>query len=254
MRLTVLGASASFAGADQACAGYLVESGDSRVLLDCGNGVLANLARVADPYALDAVFVTHEHTDHFADLYALQAMLRYAPSGPLDPLPLYLPEGLFERMKCLLSERGASEFSEAFIVHELEDAVTVEVGGLAVTPLLVEHAEHSFALLVEDETARLCYTSDAKPTEAVQHAATSVNLLLAEATLPAGYEGRAPHMTAAQAAHVAWAAGAARLVLTHIWPTNDRDAALREACAVFDGPVSIAEEFDVYEVAPGTGA
>ena len=254
MRLTVLGSAASFAGAGQACAGHLVEDGEVRLLLDCGNGVLANLAKVADPYGLDAVFITHDHVDHFGDLYALQAMLRYAPSGPLSPLPLYLPAGLFERMKCLLSERGAVELDEAFVVHELEDTVTVEIGTLAVTPVSVEHTETSFALLVEREDARLCYTSDAKPTEALQVAATAVDLLLAEATLPAGYEGRAPHMSATQAATIAWLAGVHRLVLTHIWPTNDREAALAEARAVFDGPISLAEELDVYDIAPATDA
>ena len=111
MRVTVLGSSASYAGPGQACSGYLVEHADVRVLMDCGNGVVANLAAVADPTTLDAVFITHEHPDHFLDIYALAALLRYAPQGPLAPLALWLPPGLFERMGCLLSERGRDELA-----------------------------------------------------------------------------------------------------------------------------------------------
>ena len=83
--------------------GHYVEAGGARVLFDCGNGVLANLATLEDPVALDAVFITHNHIDHYADVFSLHAALRYAPEGPRGPMPLYLPAGLFERMKALLS-------------------------------------------------------------------------------------------------------------------------------------------------------
>ncbi len=114
MRLTVLGSAASHARAGQACAGHLVESGKTRLLFDCGNGALANLYRVADPYSIGAVFVTHNHPDHYVDLYSMQAMLRYAPQGPMPSVPLYMPEALFGTMQMLLSERGAAEFRKAF--------------------------------------------------------------------------------------------------------------------------------------------
>lgn len=251
MRLTVLGSSASYAAAGQACAGHLVEEGFTRVLLDCGHGVLANLATVSDPLGLDAVFVTHAHPDHIVDLYALQALLRYAPGGPVAPLPLYAPPGLLERMGCLLSDRGRAELAEAFVSHDLADGVGVEIGEVFVTPVAVTHGAPAFAFVVESETGRLCYTGDCAPSEALLVAAASVDLLLAEATLPDRYAGAAPHLTAAQAAEVAWRAGAGALVLTHVWPSNDRAAALDEAVSVFDGWVRVAEEFDVYDVGAG---
>ena len=53
MRLTILGSSASYADAGRACSGYLIENAGTRVLLDCGHGVLANLTQVIDPAMLD---------------------------------------------------------------------------------------------------------------------------------------------------------------------------------------------------------
>ncbi len=248
MRLTVLGSSASYAGPGQACAGYLVQTPTASVLMDCGNGVLSNLARVLDPLELDAVFITHGHPDHMVDLYALQALLRYAPEGPAAPLRLHAPRGMLERMGTLLSERGSRELAEAFAVVDLTEESTVFVGDLAVTPLQVDHSESAFALVVDHGDRRLTYTGDTAPSSRALRAATGARLLLAEATLPERYAGAGPHMTASQAGSLAREAGVARLVLTHVWPTNDRTRVEEEARAAFGTAVSVAAEFDTYDI------
>lgn len=248
MRLTVLGSAASYPGAGHACAGYLVSTENTNVLLDCGNGSLANLACVLDPTLLDAVFVTHPHVDHFADIYALQAALRYAPSGAMPPLPLYLPEGLFARMGAVLSTRGAAELASAFTPHDLAEAVPVRVGDLTVTPLPVEHVSPTYALRVEADGVRLAYTADCMPGEAAERAAEGASLLVADATLPPAYEGRAPHMTSSQAAGLAARAGARTLVLSHLWPSVDREAAAADARERFGGRVIVAEELTSIEI------
>ena len=250
MRLTILGSSASYAGPGQACAGYLVEGGGARVLFDCGNGVLAKLEGVADPHSIDAIFITHGHPDHFVDLYAFQALLRYAPGGPAPALPLYAPNTLFERMTALLSDRGASELAEAFVYTQLCADCPVTVKELTITARAVEHTNPTFALVAEADGVRLCYTADTAATDEVLEAARGADLLLAEATLPEEYEGRAPHLTSSQAGRLAREADASALVLTHVWPTNDRSAMVVAAAAEFDGPVSVASEYSMYEVRP----
>lgn len=248
MRVTVLGSSASHAGEGQACAGYLVEAGDTRVLLDCGNGVLSNLYRVIDPYSLDAVFITHNHPDHYADLYSLHAMLRYAPSGPVCGMRLFTPDGLFDRMQLLLSERGAQDFREAFEDSELLAGQAVVVGDMTITPQEVDHTPPTFALAVDADGSRLVFTADTAPGDRAEAAVAGADLLIAEATLPERYAGMSPHLTAREAGELARSAGAAELVLTHVWPTNDREAMRADASASFDGPVTVAVEFASFEV------
>lgn len=248
MRLTVLGSAASYPDAGRACAGHLVRSGDTAVLLDCGNGVLSNLGKLIDPTHLSGVFVTHSHIDHFADIYALQSALRYAPTGPMPPLPLHLPAGLFGRMQAALGEHGASELAGAFQVHELHAGIPVEVGDVTVTPHLVDHVGEAFALVVEAEGARMCYTSDTRAGQRALSAAKGASLLLAEATLPPAFENRAPHMTPAQAGRLAADAGVHTLVMTHLWPTVDREEAARAAAEVFSGAVAVANELDSFDV------
>lgn len=242
MRLTVLGSAASYPGPGHACAGYLVQTPGASVLLDCGNGVLANLGRVIDPVSLDAVVISHGHIDHFADLFALQAALRYAPSGPVPPLPLHLPAGLFERMVALLGDRGGHELQEAFRVHEVVHGARVDIGDLSITAHPVDHGGSACALVVEADGARMCYTGDTRLGDAVRRAARGAGTLLADATLPEEYAGRAPHMTPAEAAGLARDAAARTLVMTHLWPTVDRERALEEARGVFSGRVIVADE------------
>jgi ribonuclease BN (tRNA processing enzyme) len=247
MRLTVLGSSASYAGPGQACSGYLIESDGTKVMADIGNGTLSNLGRVTDPLGLDAVFITHGHADHFLDVYALQALLRYAPTGPAGPLDLYLPEGLFERMGCILSERGRADLADAFVPHELRNGMSCLVGELEVTPVAVVHDGPTFALNFYDGTTRICYTSDTALCEEVLVAAYKTDLLVAEATLPEQYAGMAPHMTAAEAALVAKRGFTKKLVLSHLWPTTPRGEILDQTSAVFDGEIVIAEELAVFD-------
>ena len=248
MRLTVVGSSASYATAGHACSGYLVEGGGSKVMFDCGNGALANLTRVLDPLELDAIFITHAHPDHFADIFAMQSVLRYAPTGPAPALPLYLPPGLFSQLKSLLSGRGAEELDEAFVVHELSDKASVSIGGLVVTPVAVEHTQPTFALRAQADGGTIAYTADSASGPWLRDVLKDASLGIAEATLPDQYSGVAPHLTAREAGRYAREAGVVRLVLTHIWPTNDRATTAAEASDAFGATVTLAEEFDTYDV------
>lgn len=250
MRVTVLGSAASHAGEGQACAGHLVEGGGVRVLFDCGNGVLANLYKVIDPLSIDAVFITHNHPDHYVDLYSMQSMLQYSPKGPIGSLPLFLPDGLFERLQGLLSERGAEAFRAAFDAKSLVDGQPVSVGGMTVTPKEVEHTPPTYALVADADGARLVFTADTAPCDHACTAVEGADFILAEATLPEQYAGQSPHMTAREAGELAKDAGAIDLALVHVWPTNDRDQAKIDAEKAFGGPVTVAREFDSFEVRP----
>jgi ribonuclease BN (tRNA processing enzyme) len=242
VHLTVLGSSASYAGAGHACAGHLLVAGDTTVLLDCGNGSLANAASHTDVAALDAVFVSHTHPDHWADLYSLLAALRFAPGGPAGSLPLHLPDGLFERISAPLSDHGREALAAAFKPSALVDGRTANVGPIGVTPRLVDHDGVSFAFRVEAEGARLCYTGDTRYGDLARAAASGCDVLLADCTLPTSYAGKAPHMTPGEAGRLASESGARVLVLTHLWPTADRGELLTDAAAMFHGEILLADE------------
>lgn len=49
MKLTVLGCNGPYPAPGGACSGYLLQEGDTGVLLDCGAGVLAQLEKHMPP-------------------------------------------------------------------------------------------------------------------------------------------------------------------------------------------------------------
>jgi ribonuclease BN (tRNA processing enzyme) len=243
MRLIEIGCSASYEAADQASASHLVQHGATSVLLDCGNGALSILGRYLDPIELSAVVITHEHIDHFGDVFALQAALRFAPEGPKPPLPLYGPPGLIDRMSGVLSADGVAQLIAAFDFMPIEAEETFEVGGIAVTTHASHHMADSMGLCVyaaDGSSGVLAYTSDTAPGDHVAELAAGATVLMADTTLPGEFEGRAPHLTPAQAAAYARDAGVSMLVLTHLWPTSDRDMLLAEAREVWDGNILLA--------------
>jgi ribonuclease BN (tRNA processing enzyme) len=75
-----------------------------------------------------------------------------------------------------------------------------------------------------------------------------IDLALCEATFLQDREGSVQHFSARQAGTTARAAGARRLVITHLWPTLDRAASQAEAEAAFGAPVEVAAIDAVYSV------
>ncbi len=73
-----------------------VFAGDNMVIVDAGTGGARNLNPMGLPIGqVDAVFLTHFHSDHIDGLGEM-ATLRWASAGHKEPLPVHGPEGLEE--------------------------------------------------------------------------------------------------------------------------------------------------------------
>ena len=107
MRVTVLGKSPSWQDADGACSGYLIVEQDTRVVLDCGNGVFGKLRRYCDYTRIDAVVLSHLHADHFLDLVPFAYALTYSPRQQPTPVDGWEGTGSPARPR-LVAPRGAA--------------------------------------------------------------------------------------------------------------------------------------------------
>ncbi len=68
-RLTVLGAGDAFASKGRFQAGYVIDTGAMRILMDAGPTLLASMKRLGlSPADLDLVLISHLHGDHFGGL------------------------------------------------------------------------------------------------------------------------------------------------------------------------------------------
>ena len=65
MILKILGCNGPYPAPGAACSGYLLtsDSGNTRILIDCGPGVLAQLMAEGGPDSLDAVLLSHLHIE-----------------------------------------------------------------------------------------------------------------------------------------------------------------------------------------------
>jgi ribonuclease BN (tRNA processing enzyme) len=264
MRLTVLGKSPAWQDAGGACSGYLVEEGDTTILIDCGNGVFAKLRERVDYVDVDAVVVSHLHADHFLDLVPFAYALTYAPRQqpvPVDRWPgtddparpeLHAPHGARETFRRVVGAWGNEDLIEkAFDLREYDEADELAIGPLKVNFQGVPHFTDTYAMCLTSSNGagRIVYGADCRPTDALTEFASGSDLMLIEATLPRPERtGERGHLTPREAGEHGRAAGVKRLVLTHISDELDSDWACEEAKSGFEGPVEMAREGATYEV------
>lgn len=246
LRITVLGSATPFPRPGNPCSGHLVEGGGVRVWVDAGTGTLAELQRHVTLGDVDAVWISHLHADHSADLLTAFYALLYAGLEVPLPVPLFGPAGIADRLAGFLTNGAErSPVERAFAVEELYDGRVVRVGGLTLRSRAVEHGGlDAFALRVEDEGgSSLVYSGDCEPCPSLVELARGCDLFVCEA------DGEVPgHHSAAQAGRSAAAAGAGRLVVTHVGSGVEPAEAVALAAAEFPGEVAHADPGARFEV------
>ncbi|MBW4718233.1 MBL fold metallo-hydrolase [Saccharothrix obliqua] len=237
--LTVLGTATPYPRPDQPCSGYLLRTPTTAVWVDAGPGTPANLQRHTAPDRLDAIWVSHTHADHTADLLTAYYALLFADLHPPQPVPLLGPPGLAARLEAFLASAGPNPASAAFDVRELHDGHRAEVGDMTLTSFAVEHGLPAFGLRAEHGGAVFAYSGDTGPCAALRSLATGADLFLCEAdgTTPSPH-----HCTPEDAATAA--RDADRLLLTHVGHTlTERQAEARAGAPV-------ARTHEVHHVTP----
>lgn len=122
----------------------LIESGDTRILLDAG---LTDLTSRFPPGSLSAILLTHFHPDHVQGLFHLRW-------GKGAPIPVYTPPDL-EGCADLYKHSGLLDFCK---LHKFE---SFEVGNLTITSLPLIHSKVTYGYAVRDrQDLRFAYLTD----------------------------------------------------------------------------------------------
>jgi ribonuclease BN (tRNA processing enzyme) len=230
VRLTVLGCSPSWPNPGEASSGYLVETSDARLLLDCGNGVLGRLRALSDAPPT-AIVLSHLDPDHISDLWSVMFGVRYGPLPWSGRTTLYAPPGGRVVLDEILGGFGLRlrDLEQAVAVSEYRTTQATPVASATLTFGRTKHSSHSYATRIEDGGRALVYTGDATLTPGLVEHARGADLLLGEAgagLLPPDPTG--VHRTATETAGLARDAGVDRLVLTHL-SAEDREGSLAAA-------------------------
>ena len=243
MKLTILGNNGPFPAAGGACSGYLVQSGGTNILIDCGNGVLANLQKFIMFEELDAIILTHLHSDHISDMY----VLKYA-------VQIKRKRGQFDRIIDVFAppepaeEFGRLDAKDAFNLVALTAQTELKIGGLRLTFSQMKHPSMDFAVKIEGDGKVFVFSGDTSWTDEIIGFSKNADLLMLDAgLLERDLSESAPHLSAAQCGVAALRACAGKLLLTHLWPDYDPKELLEEAVRSFSNveTVTLLKQYEV---------
>lgn len=243
MKLTILGNNGPYPSAGGACSGYLIRDGGTNILIDCGNGVLANLQKFIRFEELDAIILTHLHSDHTSDMHVLKYAIQIKRKrGQLDKvLEVYAPPEPEEEFRRL-------DVKDAFSLMAISADTKLQIGDIKLSFALMKHPSMDFAVAMECNNKKFVFSGDTSWTDAIINFATGADLLMLDAgLLERDYNAAAPHLTASQCGTVALEAGAKKLLITHFWPEYDVKELLAEACRNFSN-VEAVKLLNDYEI------
>ncbi|CAD7700487.1 unnamed protein product [Ostreobium quekettii] len=275
MRVTFLGTGCPVPSPHRFGPSQVVRHGDTAILIDCGSGVTQRLAAAGLSGAdLDAVLLTHLHSDHVMDVF--QLILSSWHQGRQRPQKIFGPpgtkvyvDGLMALWRAEMDQRIAHERRPS--TSALETEVTEfgpgwvgRFGEMEVSAVQVDHRPvvHAYGFALTACGRRLVVSGDTRPCEGLVEAARGADVLVHEVVARGGMpvvEGvrtaetvanvESYHTRSDQVGAVAAEAGVGCLVLTHVTPPGtDRAALLEEVGKHYGGPVVVAEDLATIDV------
>jgi len=221
------------------------------LVLDLGNGALGALQRHMDPMDVDAVMLSHLHSDHCLDLCGLYVMHKYWP----DPvartrIPVYGPKRTGDRMARAYDLSPPDAMDSEFDFRGLSGGAPVRIGPFTVTAHLVNHPVEAYGFRVEADGKVLAYTGDTDTCDALKPLCHNAALVLSDCAFIDDRDvAQGIHLSGSRAAQAGIdAGGVQRLMLTHIPAWNDPAVCRAQAAAVWPGRVELAEADAVHEL------
>lgn len=225
-------------------------------LIDCGSGTLRQIVNAGSHLRdVQAVFITHHHIDHNADLQPLISTVWFEDgiSGLSPPMPVYGPPATEYLVQTSLrflsvSERifraGIPAFPQAkdlFRGKDIKrDGVVYEAGGVRVTAVENAHftyksgtsatgQDRSYSYRFDTPSGSIVFTGDTGPSEALKRLARGADILVSEVYDPmaappvsAGpivgqlaFHMTKEHLIPEEVGKMAASAGVGKLVLSH---------------------------------------
>ena len=237
MHLTIIGFWGGFPGRKEASSGYLIEHDGFKLLLDCGSGVLSQLQEYIKPSDLDAVLLSHFHTDHIADIGVLQhaLLIDQMLGNEKKPLPIYAHS----------HDQDAAEqltYKKNTVWEPIMENQSVQIGPFHVKAIKTKHSVPCYAYIIEADGKKLAYTADTAYFSELAPFFKDTHVLLCECNFYEGMEAeKAGHLTSVQAGQVARDADVQTLLLTHLPHFGDHGNLVKQASQVYPGKILLAK-------------
>ena len=223
MKLHLLGVNGPFPESNGATSGYLLEAGETLFQFDLGSGVLGRLTALTAPESVTALFLSHWHFDHAADV----PVLMYRLEAIKQVLPVYAPEDADSSLFRLVSSVAC------FDLKTLKPGDRLTLGDAEIAVTAARHPVPAVGYRVFHEGKTFGYTGDTNTLPSLAENYIGCDLLLADGLFPASvWTEEKPHLSAELAARLAEDAGVRQLVITHLNPVFPFGTLLQEARSV----------------------
>lgn len=220
MRITVLGSGDAFNSGGRRHSGYLVESGRTSFLLDCGATTLLALKDLKIPAErIDFIAISHMHGDHFGGLpfFFLESLYQQPRSRPLvitgPPNLQTRVESLYRAMFGELAERP---LTFPIVYRELRADCTADVDTVELTPFVVPHLEKEtcFGYRVRLDGKTLLYSGDCGWNENLVRYSQGADVFICECCY---FDSQTPfHLSYPELVRERDRLGCQRLILSHL--------------------------------------
>ena len=239
MIVTPLGTVSTYCDGEKCCPGFLVEYGENKIMLDCGNGISKYLDLPKDFNNL-SIIISHLHSDHYGELLSLaQTSLVFKRLGFInEKIKVYIPEGdkdefgknLIDFDYLLSLEKNS--FIE-FIPYKTDKEILFD--DLNISFSRNPHQLITHSIKVKSNIGTLVYSSDTGFNgNTLEEFSKNANLLICESTFLKGQLRLEDyHLYASEAGMIANIANVDKLLLTHFWPSIDKELYVREAKKYF---------------------
>lgn len=186
MQVTVIGSGDAFGSGGRLQTSFHVRAADTNFLVDCGASTLIGVHREGlDPCAVETIFISHLHGDHFAGLvwwkihahHTVRRTQKLTIAGPVG-----LEKRLYDACEALFPGSGKlpPRFELEFVEFEAESPI--EVNGTRLTAFAGEHPSGalSASLRLERDGRILSYSGDTQWVDALLQCANGADLFITE--------------------------------------------------------------------------
>ncbi len=271
-RVTLLGTGSPQPKMDRFGPSILVEAGEHKLVFDCGRGAAQRIEQLRIPFtAIDALFVTHLHSDHtvgIPDLW-LTGWVR----GREVPLEVWGPEGT-KAMMTHLAEAYQFDIKirqiddkllpqgVAVVAHDIEQGIVYDRDGIKVTAFLVDHGVVKPALGYRVDFAghSVVLSGDTRYSENLIKFSQKADLLIHEVIDTDTFRAKNPsmaaeriqaiaghHTTAEQAGSIFTQVKPKLAVYSHIVP-GDAAELVPQTRKTYTGPLEVGEDLMSFDV------
>jgi ribonuclease Z len=245
----------------------LVSAGGEQLLFDAGRGALQRLTQAHVPWQdVDAVFLTHLHSDHLVGLPDLWLTGWFQGKGRDRPLPVFGPPGtrrMLDHLRLAFEieirariEDGAKPRGAVLEAGDIREGLVYARNGVRVTAFKVDHPplKDAFGYRIDYAGHSVVLSGDTRLSENLIRHAQGVDLLVHEVAVPATFTRAgvpaarigpvmAHHVTPEQAARVFVLTRPRLAVYSHIvQPSANAEDLLPPTAALYDGKVVVGED------------